>query len=87
MTDEKSLVKELFSTVGTLRDEARVQANLAKKDAKDELHRLEEKWEAVGREHHRVREVVEETAAETWSGLRLVLEELHEGYRKIRESK
>lgn len=31
----------------TLRDELKLKAHLAKADAKDELHRLEDKWERM----------------------------------------
>ena len=34
---EPKVISELLDTVGTLRDEMRVQANLAHKEAKDEL--------------------------------------------------
>ncbi|REJ82200.1 MAG: hypothetical protein DWQ36_21350 [Acidobacteria bacterium] len=82
---EPKVVKELLATVETLRDEMRVQANLASKDARDELHRLEERWKSLDRERRRVAEVVEETAEESWAGMRMALEELRDGYRRLRK--
>lgn len=81
-----SVLRDLFDTVKTLRDEIRVQAHLAKRDAADELDHLEEKWQSVDKRRHEIQDVAEETASEARAGLRLVLEELREGYRKIRDS-
>ena len=87
--NEPKIISELLDTVGTLRGEMRVQANLAHKEAKDELHRLEERWKTVsqdvGQQRERVAEIVEETAEESWAGIRLTLEELRDGYRKLRD--
>lgn len=83
---ENPILRELFDTVKTLRDEIRVQAHLAKKEAADEIERLEDTWQSVESRRHEIQDVAKETASGAQAGLRLVLEELRDGYRKIHDS-
>lgn len=75
---------DLFQKVRELRDEARVQANLAKKDAEDEWKELEERWQKAKTERERVSQIVGETAKGARSAAELALEELRKGYEKLR---
>ena len=76
---------DLFDKVRELRDEARVQVNLAKKDAEDEWAELEERWKKAKVERERVGQIVGETAKGARSAAELALEELRKGYERIRK--
>lgn len=76
---------DLFEKVKALRDEARVQANLAKKDAEDEWKDLEDRWQKAKVERERVGKIVGETAKGARSAAELALEELRNGYEKLRK--
>ena len=76
---------ELFEKVRAVRDEARVQANLAKKDAEDEWKELEERWQKAKVERERVGKIVGDTAKGARSAAELALEELRKGYEKLRK--
>ncbi len=85
MVTKNSVIDELFQTVETLRDELEVQLHLAKADSKDEWKRLEKRYQEAKRKRGPVTETIDETAKGVWSGLEQSLEELRDGYRKLRD--
>ena len=85
MTTKTSFVDELFQTVETLRDELEVQMHLAKADTKDEWKKLERRYQEAKQRRGPVTEALDETAKGVWSGLEQSLEELRDGYRKLRD--
>ena len=68
------------------RDELRLQLHLARAEARDEWEHLEEKWHHL----HRTLEPVEEASVETMRELaavaRLLMEEIGDGYGRIRDA-
>lgn len=76
---------DLFEKVRELRDEARIQANLAKKEAEDEWQELEQRWQKAKGERERVSKIVGETAQGARSAAELALEELRRGYERLRQ--
>ena len=84
MADEQSWLREELNALRTLRDELRVQTNLAAKEARDHFETAEKHWREfesrakyVGQESKEILEDVGE------AGVRL-LKEIREAYQKIR---
>jgi hypothetical protein len=68
------------------RDELRVQMHLARAEARDEWDELEDKWHRL--QHHLapVGEASAETAKEIGAAAGLLMEEIWEGYGRIRDA-
>ncbi len=70
-------VREQVDVLVRVRDELRLQLHLGKLEAKDEFHRLEDRWQHV-------KLAAAETAAGAGQSLRDLLQEIREGYRGLR---
>lgn len=69
-----------------VRDELRVQMNLAESEARDRFEELEGRWrELEGRLGQLAREA-REPAEEVGEAVRLLVKEIQEGYRRVRDS-
>jgi DNA phosphorothioation-dependent restriction protein DptG len=79
MSEDKSLLKDMFESVETLRDELELQMHLAKKEAQDEWESLDERWKELRSRRGDVIDTVDSTA-------RGVLHELQEGFKKLRDA-
>lgn len=75
MTESRSWTMEELKR---LRDEMRVQMNLASKEAKDEWERLEGRWHKLQEKAHPAKEVAAEAGKQ-------VLDELGTAYRRLRD--
>lgn len=86
-TTEKTTEKTTFETLALLRDELRLQMHLAKAELRDEWNqKLEPRfWELKSR-LDRIEEASAETATEMGSAAKLLINELREGYERIRKS-
>lgn len=73
-----------FDRVAKAREELRLQAALAKTDTRNELNRLEGVWQRVQDELRRVGEQAKAPAVEIGGAVRSLLEELGQGYGRIR---
>lgn len=69
--------REEVDALARLRDELRLQLHLGKLEAKDEFHRLEERWRGV-------MHAAADTASDAVGRLRALLGEIREGYRSLR---
>ncbi len=67
------------------RDELMLKLHLAKADARDEWAKLEVQWEDVKTKMDTVRQEAEKTTESVSTGLGLVLDELKQGYERIRK--
>ena len=86
MSERSDKVQELFEDVRRTRDELRVKIHLAKAEARDEWHELEKKWDHFKARAERAGEAAEDAAEDVGEALELVGEELHKGYRRIRDA-
>jgi uncharacterized coiled-coil DUF342 family protein len=86
MSDEKSMLRELISSLKQQRDELALQIHLGKAEAKEEWNRLEKRLHALAKQYEPVKDAVEETSSEVLSGLKLVAEEIRAGFQRIRKS-
>jgi uncharacterized protein YicC (UPF0701 family) len=67
----------------TIRDELRLKAHLAKSDIKDELNRLETKWQRVEEELKRTSGHVKQPLAELGHDTKELVHELKKGYDSV----
>ena len=70
----------------TERDDLKVQLHLLNMDAKEEWNELENKYENFKAKASIVAEATEDSTGEIVEALKLVGEELHEGYKRIKRS-
>jgi vacuolar-type H+-ATPase subunit E/Vma4 len=85
----KAILDDMFETIGRTRDELKVQAHLAKADAKDEAktqwQALERQWEHAAGKRKQLQDAAVETGEEVLEGIKISLDELREGYKRIRK--
>jgi hypothetical protein len=83
----KTTGKTSFATLALLRDELKVQMHLAKAEFRDEWNqKLEPRFWELKTKLDRVEEASAETAVELRSAVKLLTEELKDGYERIRKS-
>lgn len=70
-------VRDEVDLLVRVRDELRLQLHLGKLEAKDEFHRLEDRWQHV-------KAAAAETATGAAQSVRELLQEIRDGYRKLR---
>ena len=68
------------------RDDLKVQLHLLNMEAKEEWNELESKYETFKAKASVVADAAEDSAGEVIEALKLVGEELREGYKRIRRS-
>ena len=81
----RAIISDLFETLERTRDEVRVQAHLGKEEAKDQLKELDSRFQELRGKRHQALEAVEETGEGVLDGLKASLEELHAGYKRLRD--
>ncbi len=77
--------REIYDELKKTRDELRVQAHLFKAEAKDQWEELEEKWNEARRDMAPALKAAKEASGNVGEANRLLLNEIKEGYKKIRE--
>ncbi|MEB2283779.1 MAG: hypothetical protein B6D46_16035 [Polyangiaceae bacterium UTPRO1] len=85
MTDKRFDLETIVQELRQQRDEIRVRLHLARADARDEFERLEKQWEHARAKLGVIGEEAGKAAGEVGAALRLALEELRQGYRKVRD--
>ena len=87
MADSK--FDDLIESLKQQRDELKVQMHLASMDAKDEFDALEKKWDHWAAEAKAqakpLSDVIDDSAKNVGSALDLVLDEVKEGYERIKK--
>lgn len=77
---------KFFNELKMERDELKVKLHLLNMETKEEWSELENKYETFKAKASIVSDVAEDSAGEVFEALKLVGEELREGYRRIRRS-
>ena len=77
---------KVLKELKTERDDLKVQLHLLNMDAKEEWNELENKYENFKAKASIVAEATEDSTGEVVEALKLVGEELHEGYKRIKRS-
>jgi hypothetical protein len=79
-------IKDVVETIKRERDELRVQLHLFKAEAHDEWVRLEKQWAHFRQKADTVATVTGQATGDVGVSVRLLGDEIAEGYRKIRDS-
>lgn len=74
-------IDDLLQDLKTLRDELELKIHLGSRDAQEEWHRLEERWNEFSAKAR-----VDESAEGISSALRLLKDELVRGYERVRKA-
>jgi uncharacterized spore protein YtfJ len=80
----KDMLQRELDRLGKTRDELRLQAQLARAETRSELGRLENTWQQVQDELRRLGDSARAPAAELGGALRALVDELAEGYGRIK---
>lgn len=81
----KNTLEEIKAEIEQLRDEIKLKAHLGKAEAKDELAKLEKKWNSFLIEYKPLADEAGKTAKNTVAALGVVADELKAGYERIRK--
>lgn len=86
MTDIGDRIETELDGLRRTRDELRVQIHLAKADAATLWEELEEKFHKLESKANRQKLIAEDTLHNAGEAARLLLDEIREGYEKIRNT-
>lgn len=78
--------KSNMDKIKQLRDELRLQSHLFSMEAKDEWNELEDKWSKFSKDMEPTRVAMNESSADVGAATKLLMEEMEEGYYKIKKS-
>lgn len=85
MNKKDSTIDEIKSTIEQLRDEIKLKAHLGEQETKDELAKLEQKWQNFLEEYKPIISEAEKTAKNTGEALGIAADEIKAGYERIRK--
>lgn len=89
MTEYDALLQEAAAPneeLARLRDEIKLQLHLAKAEARSQWEELEKKWVLLQSRLTTVKVARDQSAQEVGSALKLLMGELGEGYRRLKEA-
>ncbi len=84
--DWKDRVDEEVDRLRQTRDELKVQVHLGAADAKDAWSQLEHAWQKLQSRVKRIGDVTQESAEDVEDATKLLLDELREGYQRIKDA-
>jgi hypothetical protein len=85
VTDNTDQFEKIKASVEQMRDEIMLKAHLGKADAKDELAKLEKKWDSFLADYKPLTDEATKTASNAGAALLEVGEELKAGYKRMRK--
>jgi hypothetical protein len=86
MSEQKALLANLISTLKQQRDELALKAHLGTMESKEEWDKLTAKFDKLTSDFDPTKDAVEESAGEVWESLKLVADEVKNGFERIRKS-
>ena len=87
MSEEKrKSLEKLISKLKRERDELALQMHLGKEELKDEWDSVQHKLDQLAHRFEPLNKAVAETSEDVWESLKLVGEEIKEGFQRIRKS-
>ncbi len=84
--NQRKSLQELLRKLRQERDELALQMHLGKEDLKDEWDAIQHKLDQLGHRLEPVNKAVTETSEDVWESLKLVGDEIKEGFRRIRKA-
>lgn len=85
MSDERTDLQGLGDELKRQREELRLKLHLAKAEARDEFEKLEKRWEHLRGRLGVIGKEAGAASKDVLEATRLVLDEIKEGYRRIRK--
>ena len=87
MSEEKrKSLEKLISKLKQERDELALQLHLGKEELKDEWDTVQHKLDQLADRFEPLNKAVAETSEDVWESLKLVGDEIKEGFHRIRKS-
>ena len=87
MSEEKrKSLEQLISRLKQERDELALQIHLGKEELKDEWDAVQQKLDQLTHRFEPLNKAVAQTTEDVWESLKLVGEEVKEGFQRIRKS-
>lgn len=83
---EKSWIDEELETLRRLRDELRVQMNLASREAKDRFQAAEQRWQELEDRTRHIGRESKVAAGQVGEALRRLVHDVREAYEHVRRS-
>ena len=85
MENIRKILDGIEANIEQLRDEIFLKAHLGKAEAKDDLEKLEEKWKQIQEKYQPVADEIGTTAENAAVGLTAAVNEIREGFKRIKE--
>jgi CBS domain-containing protein len=86
MADMKTRMDKEIDELRRVRDELKVRVHLAKAEAKDRWDELEQKFRRLESKGHQIAQASEAPMRDVADAARLLVDEIREGYRRIKEA-
>jgi CBS domain-containing protein len=86
MSDWKARIQREIDELRRVRDELKVRMHLAKAEAKDRWNELEHQFHNLEAKGHQIAQASEEPLREVREAAKLLVDQIRDGYRRIRES-
>jgi CBS domain-containing protein len=86
VSDWKAKIEKEIDELRRIRDELKVRMHLAKAEAKDRWDQLEHQFRRLEAKGHQIAQASEEPLRDVKEAARLLVDEIREGYRRIREA-
>jgi acetoin utilization protein AcuB len=86
MPDWKAKLQREIDELRRVRDELKVRIHLAKADAKDRWDELDHQFRRLEAKGHQIAQASEEPLRDVRDAARLLVDEIREGYRRIRDA-
>jgi dsDNA-specific endonuclease/ATPase MutS2 len=86
MSGTDNLVDEMIAKLRQERDELRVQLHLGKKEVQDKWQQLSDQLAVLNERYEPAKQAAKESASDIWQALKLVGEEIRDGFQEVRKS-
>ncbi len=86
MSDPKEILADTISTLKQQRDELALKVHLGSMESKEEWDKVSKKFDQLADNLEPAKTAAEESAGEVWESLKLVAEEVKNGFERIRKS-
>jgi uncharacterized coiled-coil DUF342 family protein len=76
----------MINDLKTERDELSLQIHLGKQEVKSEMQALGDKLDELNQRFEPLKEVAKETSEDVWDAMKIVAQEIQNGFHRIRKS-